>query len=121
MFDLTRQERVILIFLTLSFVSGLGVSAYKKQKRGIQLSVRPYKIDALKAADNFIEQQRLININSLKVDELTRLPGVGQKLAQRMLEYRQLHGPFRSKAELMQVKGIGEKKFEQLKDLIALE
>ena len=118
---MTRQEKIILIFLSLSFVSGLGISAYKKTQKSSELKVDPHKMAALQDADKFIAQQRFININSFEIDELTRLAGVGEKLAQRIAQYHRLHGPFKSKEELMQVKGIGEKKFEKIKDLIILK
>ncbi|MBU4140388.1 MAG: helix-hairpin-helix domain-containing protein [Candidatus Omnitrophica bacterium] len=121
MFDLTRQEKIILIFLSLTFVSGLGISAYKKTQKRLELDVRPYEMAALQDADKFIAQQRFININSFEIDELTRLAGVGEKLAERIVEYHKLHGPFKSKEDLMQVEGIGGKKFEKIKDLIILE
>ena len=122
MLDLTKQEKVILIFLASTFITGLGVSAYKKSRQNIQLEVQPYKINtAREEADKFIEDYSLININGFKIDELSRLPGVGDKIAARIVDYRKRHGPFRAKEELMQVKGIGEKKFEKIKDLIVLE
>ena len=121
MFDLTRQEKAILVFLSLTFVTGLGIDTYKKSQRKRKLSVAPYEISVLRETDRFIEQQRLVNINSFSIEELTRLPGVGQKIAQGIVRYHKSHGPFKSKEELMQVKGIGEKKFEQFKDSISLE
>ncbi len=121
MLDLTKEEKVILIFLALTFVTGAGISAYKKSAQKTELSVRPYKIEALKEADEFIEERRFININSANLDGLRRLPGVGEKLAERIVQYRSAHGAFPSAEELMQVKGIGAKKFEKLKDLIVLE
>ncbi len=122
MFDLTKQEKIILIFLSLSFVAGLGVSAYKKSRQELELDIQPYKIDSIREkSDEFIERQRSININTFKIDELTRLPGVGEKIAARILDYHKMHGPFKAKEELMQVKGIGQKKLEKIKELIVLE
>jgi len=122
MFDLTKQEKVILIFLASTFITGLGVSSYKKSQQSVKLQVQPYKINtAREEADKFIEDYSLININSFKIDELSRLPGVGDKIAARIMDYHKTHGPFRAKEELMQVKGIGEKKFEKIKDLIILK
>lgn len=121
MFDLTKQEKAILLFLTFSFVSGLGINSYKNSQQNLQLSVQPYEINALKEADKFIEEQRYVNINSFRIDELTRLPGVGEEIACRIVQYHRMHGAFISKEELMQVKGIGEKKFEKIKDSIVLE
>lgn len=62
-----------------------------------------------------------ININKATSQELQRLPGVGPKLAVLIISYRNKVGCFKSLEELKNVKGIGEKKFEKIKNLISLE
>lgn len=62
-----------------------------------------------------------INLNNAGMNELMSLPGVGQKTAERIIEYRKSKGKFSSVKEIMQVKGIGNAKFEKLKDLIYIE
>jgi len=60
----------------------------------------------------------LVNVNLATTTELEALPGIGSVIAQRIIEYRKQHGPFHSLNELAQVKGIGPKKLEKLKDLV---
>ena len=55
-----------------------------------------------------------VNINSASVQQLSTLPGVGEKLAARIVEYRQKSGGFKAVQELMNVKGVGEKNFARL-------
>jgi len=55
-----------------------------------------------------------VNINTASIEQLTTLPGVGPKLAARIVEYRQKSGTFRSPQELMNVKGVGEKNFAKI-------
>jgi competence protein ComEA len=55
-----------------------------------------------------------VNLNTASVEQLTALPGVGPKLAARIVEYRQKSGTFRSPQELMNVKGVGEKNFAKI-------
>ncbi|HZY09685.1 MAG TPA: helix-hairpin-helix domain-containing protein [Bacteroidota bacterium] len=55
-----------------------------------------------------------ININTGTKDELMKLPGVGEATAERIIIYRDEHGPFKSIDELMKIKGIGKKKLENL-------
>lgn len=50
-----------------------------------------------------------ININTASADELAQLKGVGEKIAESIVQYREEHGPFKSVADLEQVKGIGPK------------
>lgn len=54
-----------------------------------------------------------IDINTATVQELTQLEGIGNAYAQRIVEYRENHGAFKSVDELMNVKGIGEKTLEK--------
>ena len=60
-----------------------------------------------------------INLNTATIDQLTTLPGIGQKTAERILEYRTKNGGFKKIEELMNVKGIGEKNFLKLKPLVS--
>jgi len=55
-----------------------------------------------------------VNLNTASIEQLTTLPGVGPKLAARIVEYRQKSGTFRSTQELMNVKGVGEKNFAKI-------
>ena len=60
-----------------------------------------------------------INLNTATVDQLATLPGVGQKTAERIIEYRTKSGGFKKIEELMNVKGIGEKNFLKIKPLVS--
>ncbi|HEY9746126.1 MAG TPA: helix-hairpin-helix domain-containing protein [Oculatellaceae cyanobacterium] len=57
----------------------------------------------------------VLNINTASLQQLQLLPGIGPKMAERVLQYRKEHGVFRSPEEIMEVKGIGPKKFEKLR------
>ena len=61
-----------------------------------------------------------ININTASVDELQKLPRIGDSVAQRIVDFRKKNGPFQKIEEIMKVKGIGEKTFEQIKDKITV-
>lgn len=56
-----------------------------------------------------------VDLNAATATELTQLPGVGPRTAQRILDHRKAHGPFRRPEELLNVKGIGEKAFLRLR------
>ncbi len=61
-----------------------------------------------------------VNINTANAEQLSTLPGVGPKLAARIVEYRQKSGTFRSPQELLNVKGIGEKNFAKIEPLLTV-
>ena len=62
-----------------------------------------------------------ININIASADELETLPGIGKGLAERIIEHREKYGPFRKPAHLIIVRGISDKRFHALQDLITVE
>jgi len=62
-----------------------------------------------------------ININQASVDELIQLKGIGPKLAERIVRYREEHGPFTVPEDIMKVKGIGPKKWEANKHHITVK
>jgi len=66
------------------------------------------------------EEPQKIDINRAEVWLLKALPGVGEVLAQRIVDFRQKNGPFSDVSELMKVAGIGTTTYEQIKDLIAV-
>ena len=59
-----------------------------------------------------------LDLNNAKAEELMELPGIGEKLAQRLVEYRRSHGGFRSVEDLRKVRGIGEKRMKRLRPLV---
>jgi comEA protein len=62
-----------------------------------------------------------ISLNRSSREELMKLPGVGEVMSGRIVSYREHRGGFRSLEELMNVQGLGEKKFEKLKPYLRLE
>lgn len=61
-----------------------------------------------------------ININTADVVQLEQLPGIGPSLAASIVEYREQHGWFQDRDELLQISGIGPAKLDQIADLITL-
>jgi comEA protein len=62
-----------------------------------------------------------VNINSASEQELDNLPGVGPKLAKKIIEYRFIHGSFENLDEIRAVKGVGVKKFSQIKSYLTVQ
>ena len=61
-----------------------------------------------------------INLNTASVEELDTLPGIGPAYAQQIIDYREANGGFSAIEEIMEIKGIGEKTFEKIKDMITI-
>lgn len=62
-----------------------------------------------------------VNINTANAEVLDKLDGVGESVAQRIIDYREAHGPFENIEELTLVNGIGQKKLDSLRDYICVK
>lgn len=62
----------------------------------------------------------LVNINTASIDELDKLPGIGQTTAAKIIEYRTANGPFATIEDIINVSGIGISTYEEIKDLITV-
>ena len=62
-----------------------------------------------------------VNINTASVEEIAKLEKIGQKYAERIVQYRKENGPFKKAEDITKVKGIGPKTFELNKDRITVE
>ena len=61
-----------------------------------------------------------IHINLAEKEEFMALPGIGEVLAQRIVDYREEHGPFENTEGLLNVEGIGKKRMEEILELIII-
>lgn len=61
-----------------------------------------------------------VNINTADIEELTRLPGIGPSIARRIIEFREENGPFSRPEDIMNVRGIGPSRFEQIGGMIEI-
>lgn len=82
-------------------------------KKEIQTDLTPEK--TRERAEN------AVNINTATVRELEKLPNVGAKLAERIVEHREKYGKFRKPEHLILVQGISDKRFRQMQNLIKTE
>jgi comEA protein len=81
----------------------------------------PVKGEKHDEAETVTWQKFPVNINAAGSEQLQYLPRIGPSMAARILEYRNQNGPFQSKEDLMNVRGIGPKTFQKLKNLITLK
>lgn len=86
-------------------------------------SVEIYSDDMPINSNEIIEDEKsnLININKATIQELDTLPGIGEATANKIINYRDENGEFKSIDEIKNVNGIGDKKYEELKSLISIE
>ena len=117
----SAQERGLIILIGLAIVAaGIAIFIPEFRRPRIPPPVEVILPDVRVIVPEFLSSRPRIDLNSAGVEELTRLPGIGETLAQRIVAYRQEHGPFRSVDKLKNVPGIGEKTVEEIKDSVSL-
>jgi comEA protein len=115
MFDLKKQERLILVILIFALLLGLSIHYYKKSHRKHDIIIGKFSMQYKEEL-----ARRKININSAGPSELSGLKGIGPAMALRIVQYRDSNGPFASIEEIEKVKGIGEGLFGKIKDDITV-
>ena len=104
--------RVLLMLLAVVAMAAIPAAAQQS------MAEKPAKPAAAAPAQPSAAATALVNLNTATQAQLESLPGLGPKVAERILEYRQKNGVFKKVEDLMNVKGIGEKSFLKLKPLL---
>jgi competence protein ComEA len=100
--------RALLVLVTVLAVAAIPAAASQQ------------KSPAAKSASTVAAPTTPVNINTATQAQLETLPGLGAKVAQRIIEYRQKNGNFKKVEDLMNVKGVGEKSFLKLKPMLTV-
>ena len=71
--------------------------------------------------NNNVSKSNKVDINKGSKEELTKINGIGEQTADKIIEYRKEHGKFNSIEEIKEIKGIGEAKYSKIKDYIVVK
>jgi competence ComEA-like helix-hairpin-helix protein len=104
MFNLTRGERQVILFLLSVALIGLGINFLGKSCAKI------------KVRQNIYQDLGKVDLNQADKELLISVPGIGPKLAERIIDYRKQKASFRALEELKDIKGISEAKYEKIKE-----
>lgn len=140
----TRTESRVVLFLVITFVLGIGIKylrespllrpAFDYAASDSEFAARSESVVRSGTAASETHraamsdsgpgarapERRIVDINHATKEELTQLPGIGPTIADRIILYRQDHGPFESVGQLTLVRGIGKKKLERLAPLCSV-
>lgn len=96
-----------------------GTERIVTERSGVSVQERMTGADPSAAPERSLGQ--IVNINTADLEELASLPGIGETLAQRILDYREQHGGFSCTEALMNVSGIGEGRYEMIRNYVTVE
>ena len=138
----TKNEQRIFLFLSVVFLAGVSVKAYRAyftpppvrqfdysasdkefEERSKYLTDAPPAGEANDTTSKTAarDAKKRINLNTATRDELVSLPGIGASIAEQILIYRDEHGEFSSVDQLKKIKGIGTKKFDKLRPYVRIK
>jgi len=129
------RRRELWLLLLLAATVGVGLAVREFRAGFPELAERLEAVDAeepsppasglapgrpIKLSETEVPTDGRLDLNRATSAELQKLPGIGPTLAQRIVEARQRRGGFASAEDLKRVPGIGEKKFEAIRDLVTV-
>ena len=135
----TPQERRVVLFLITSLLAGTSVKLYRNWRtadpvptaRGLVELPSVHDSASILELDTLIREvenrlsdetrkvtEKVVDLNSASESDLCLLPGIGPKLAHRIVDHRETHGKFKSARDLVRVPGIGEKKLAAIEQMV---
>ena len=126
-----RDKKQMVLLLALAALTAVFAVGFFLGRRTIpfEISAQVQRNDVPEQApeaeqpqtDEAQEESRPIDLNTATKNDLMTLPRIGEKTAQKILDYREKYGKFSAIEQLMDVEGIGEATFEGLKDMVTVE
>ena len=114
---LTKSE-ILLLAATVLFVASVLAIRFSGSAGD---SRDGYSVRTSRAAERSAAPAELIDINTADKTTLQQLPGIGEALAERIIEERTANGPYASVDDLTRVSGIGESKLETLRPYVTVQ
>lgn len=110
--------------LNLAYVLSDGEKIYvpnkNEENENIEYITTSGGENVTKGGNGMDTQNTMVNVNTATVEQLTTLPGIGESLATRIIAYREENGKFNTIEDIKNVSGIGDSKYENIKNLITV-
>lgn len=115
-----NKKRILIIILSAIVILEIMIIVYNcRSNKVISLNIKTQTISPTENQSTSIT--KLIDINSAGMEELKSLPGIGEVIAGRIIDYRNTNGKFTSKSQIKDVKGIGNKIYSDIEKLICVK
>jgi len=109
MFNMTREERQVTVFFLLAVLFGAAINYASKINSGLRILPSAHI------------KELQIDLNKADRKSLESLPGIGEKLAGRIIDYRRQNLKFKHSRELKMIKGITRSRYDSIKDLVTVQ
>lgn len=119
-FDWRKNIRIILVCLAAGMVVASGCTARERDLSGDGRQTVEYRPASEGLTEDHGDVER-ININAASVEQLERIPHIGNAMARRIIEHRERFGPFRKTEHLIIMDGISDERFRRIRHLITTE
>lgn len=121
------KAEIAAIIITVIFIALTVVFSLPGNDKGAAVTISEQHSEGAEDASSQVSPSAessaptIVNINTASVEELSALPEIGEKIASRIIAYREKNGPFKSTDEIMSVSGIGAKTYEEIKSFITTD
>ncbi len=115
-----KTERIVVLLLISALSIFIALSFYKKLHQSRICLTQEESLISAHAQQAIVAGKR-VDINSASRYALAKLPGIGPKTAERIIDYRNANHGFTSKKQLLKIKGIGVKKYEAIKHRVEVD
>jgi comEA protein len=120
--ELPKEEPIIYIRETVIVTESVkAVTSINQDYIQTSISEKEMLPELITGGTSQLNSTTLINLNTASKSELMELKGIGEVIADRIIEYREQNSGFKSLEEIMEVKGIGEKIFSNMQDRITID
>lgn len=118
------MRRIFTVFnicvIVAAFLAGLAIMKYEDRYGVLTVTQRQITENEEKLSPDLPASEGRLNINTATSEELMKLPGIGEKLAERIIEYRAENGTFSVPEDIMRVSGIGKSTYSDISDFICV-
>ena len=117
---MAKAEKLLFSFLIALLILGLGIKFYKLRQEKLDLTLTHDVRQALPAPAEKRDKKNggIVDLNSATVEELASLPDLGKTRAHRIVDYRNQHGPFQKKSDLLKVDSISISLYKKIESYI---